>query len=153
MLRVHRQELVDAVGLHIDQIDVGQVLTVGEAGVLQRDVQRAVGVAEEQETVQVGERYGAQVLVAVKCHRYYVVQLVVVVVAEVVDQLHSALMVLYEFIVRTGHDGVLYLVALYLFHFLDGVHLVGVGILGAIQGVLGDGSCTLIGEVFLQRSP
>ena len=92
-------------------------------------------------------------LVAVEGLRCYVVQLVVVVVAEVVKQLHRTLVSFDEVVVGTRHNGMFYFVTLHLLHLLDGVHLVGVGIMSTIQFVLVLGIGTLIDEVFLQRLP
>ena len=88
-------------------------------------------------------------LIAIEGFWCHIVQLVVVEVAEVVEQLHRALVSFNELVVGPGHDGVFDQVTLYLVLLLDGIVLVSVGILGTIQGVLGDGSGILVSEVLL----
>ena len=58
-----------------------------------------------------------------------------------------------EVIIRTDHEGVFYQVALSLVLFLDGIHLIGVGIIGTICTFSGSRLGTLVLEETLQRLP
>ena len=145
--------MVGAVGDHIEQGHVGQVAAVLEGTVADVHLQAGVAVAEGSEAIEVGERDRAQVLVALEGLGHHLVELVVVVGADVVAQLHGSLMVLDEVVVGAGDDGVLNEVSAHLVLLLDGVLLVGVGILSTIFLVLHSRLGTLVGEVLLQGFP
>ena len=157
LLRRQGHELVRTVGLHIDEVDVHEVRAVGEAGVLQRDVEATVAVADAASPIEVGERHGAQHRVAVEGLALHVVQLVVVVGADVVAQFHGALVQLCEAVVVRGvhasDDGVLNQVAAHLVLLLDGVLLVCVGVACAVLAVLHLGLGGAVLEETGQRCP
>ena len=116
-------------------------------------LQVSVRVAENSEPVEVNEGYGAQVLVVLECLGHHLVKLVVVVNTDVVAQFDGALVSRDEIVVGTGDDGMLNQVSFRLVLLLDGVVLIGVGILGSVFIVLGLGLGTLVFEEFLQRLP
>ena len=152
-LRRHGGHLVDAVGFHIEQVEVGQVRAVHESRVADVYLQFGIAVAKGTGTIQVNKRYRTQVLVTLECPRNHLVELVVVVGTYVVTQFHGTLMTLDEVVVRTYHDGVLYQVTAHLVLLLDGVQLVGVCVLGTVLFVLGSRGSTLVLEISCQRFP
>ena len=152
-LRSNRGDFVRAVGHQVEQVEVGKVRAVNKRRVAEVHLQPGVAVADGTEAVEVGERHAPQVLVALEGLRHHGVQLVVVVRADVVAELHGTLVPGDELVVGAGDDGVLDEVASLLVLLLDGVLLVGVGVVRAILAVLVLGLCVLVYEEALQRGP
>ena len=151
-LRRDGNQLVGTVGLQEEQVEVLQVPAVGEAVVLQLNLEVGVAVVA---LVQVGEVDVAQVLVASEGTGAHVVGLVVVIRADVEGQLQGTVVVVQEVVVGLVGEDVLYEVAVLLMLLLDGVVFVGKGVPCTVvvqrAAVLGYG--LTIGEVLSQRLP
>ena len=132
---LHGLGLVDAVGTQINHIHILQVGAVGEARVLQCHLQVGVRIARPQPSGHIPETDGLHVLVASESFTGGIVQLVVVVRADVVEESHRALVLRDVVVVGSHGHQVLYLVAQVLRNLLRAA-VVGVCILHAELGVL-----------------
>ena len=157
LLRGDEVDVVVAVGDEVEQVKVGQILGVGEAGVLKCHVEAGVAVAECSRTVEVGEVDHAQVVAALEGSCLDGVELVVVIHTDVVAELQCALMLGEQVLAalggRSGDDGVLYLVSQHLVYLLHRTVLVGVGVLAAVVVLLGVRLGGFVDEVLLERLP
>ena len=146
-------DTVGAVGDEVEQVEIDQVLTVGEARVAQRHFQSGVTGSESALAVEVGEIHHSQVLIAHECLTVYGIELVVVPFTDVVAEFECPLMFVDELVVGTDHLGVLDAMTAHLVLTKDGVVLVGKGILSSIFLQLGHRHGFLIGEVLFERFP
>ena len=146
-------DVVVAVGDEVEQVKVGEVLAVGEAGVTECHLQTGVAVAEGTISVEVGEVHHAEVLVAHESLVVDGVELVVVPLSDVVAELQCTLVAGDEAVVSSNHLGVLDAMSHHLFFAQDGVVLVGIGVLSAVLRELCLGHCLAVGEESLQRFP
>jgi len=123
--------LVDTVGAEIEQVERLQVRAVGEAGILQGYIEVVVDVAAPQPTFDVPAGDVLQVLVAAEGFLAHVVELKVIVDADVVEQTQLALMVVNPAVVGSPSHQVLHLVTVFHRHLLGAIALIGIGIFHA----------------------
>ena len=84
-------DVVVAVGDEVEHVDVGQILGVGEAGVLESHLEAGIAVAIGTRTLQVGEIDHTQLLIALEGILTDGIELEVVVHTDVVAQFQCAL--------------------------------------------------------------
>ena len=153
LIRLDGVDVVVAIGDEVEQVEVGEVLTVLETRVHQGNLQTRVAGTVGTRSLQIGEVHYAQVLVALERLGGHSIQLVIVPDTNVVTQFQGTLVFVEEAVVSPCHYGVLYLVAAHLVHLLRGTVLVGVGVVAAILLILSLGQCLFIGKESLQRFP